>query len=51
MYAGLNKLKLLGAHTAHVLSIRDDSPGGLLYRAAGFQAIDRFEGWIKQFPG
>jgi hypothetical protein len=28
----------------------DDSPGAMLYRAAGFQLIDRFYEWHKTYP-
>lgn len=51
MYAGLRKLKELGAHSAQVLSVRNDSPGAYLYQASGFRAIDRYQAWIKQFEG
>ena len=35
---------------AHVGAWLDDSAGALLYRAAGFQLIDRFYEWHKTYP-
>lgn len=48
LYEGMRRLQQLGAHTASVLSSRDDSAGALLYRAAGFHEVDRNYAWEKQ---
>ena len=50
LYEGMQRLRELGAARAHVGSWRDDSAGALLYRAAGFQLIDRFYDWRKIYP-
>jgi mycothiol synthase len=50
LYEGMRRLRELGATRAHVGSWLDDSPGALLYRAAGFQLIDRFYEWHKSYP-
>jgi len=50
LYEGLCRLYELGAVRAHVGSWRDDSPGALLYRAAGFRLIDRWYEWHKSYP-
>jgi mycothiol synthase len=48
LYEGMRRLQRLGAQTASVLSLRDDSAGALLYRAAGFHEVDRNYAWEKQ---
>jgi ribosomal protein S18 acetylase RimI-like enzyme len=50
LYEGMRRLRELGATRAHVNSWLDDSPGALLYRAAGFQLIDRFYEWHTTLP-
>lgn len=50
LYETMRRLRELGAGRAHVGSWLDDSPGALLYRAAGFQLIDRFYEWHKTYP-
>jgi ribosomal protein S18 acetylase RimI-like enzyme len=50
LYEGTRRLRELGATRAHVNSWLDDSPGALLYRAAGFRLIDRFYEWHKTIP-
>jgi predicted N-acetyltransferase YhbS len=50
LYEGMRRLRELGAMRAHVNSWLDDSPGAQLYRAAGFQLIDRFYEWHKILP-
>jgi mycothiol synthase len=50
LYEGMRRLRELGAMRAHVLSSMDDSAGAMLYRAAGFQLIDRFYEWNKTYP-
>jgi ribosomal protein S18 acetylase RimI-like enzyme len=50
LYEGLRRLRELGATRAHVNAWLDNSPGALLYRAAGFQLIDRFYEWHKTYP-
>jgi ribosomal protein S18 acetylase RimI-like enzyme len=49
LYEGMRRLRELGATRAHVNSWLDDSPGALLYRAAGFQQIGRFYEWHKTY--
>jgi ribosomal protein S18 acetylase RimI-like enzyme len=46
---GLRRLRELGATRAHVGSWLDDSAGAHLYRAAGFQLIDRWYEWHKSY--
>jgi len=50
LYEGLRALHELGAAAAYVNSWLDNSPGALLYRAAGFHLIDRFYEWHKSYP-
>ncbi len=50
LHEGMRRLRELGAVRAHVGSWRDDSAGAMLYRAAGFQLIDRFYDWRKTYP-
>jgi ribosomal protein S18 acetylase RimI-like enzyme len=50
LYEAMRRLRELGADRAHVGSWLDDSPGALLYRAAGFERIDRFYEWHKTYP-
>ena len=50
LYEGMRRLRELGAVRAHVGSWGDDSSGAMLYRAAGFQLIDRFYEWHKSYP-
>ena len=47
LHEGMRRLQQLGAQTASVLSLRDDSAGALLYRAAGFHEVDRNYAWEK----
>lgn len=49
LYEGLRRLYERGATRAHVAAWRDDSAGALLYRAAGFQLINRFYDWHKSY--
>jgi mycothiol synthase len=48
MLEGMRRLQQAGATVAHVLSAADDSPGAHLYRALGFEAVDRIYIWEKQ---
>ncbi len=50
LYEGMRRLRELGAMRAHVGSWLDNSAGAMLYRAAGFQLIDRFYEWHKTYP-
>lgn len=50
LHEGLRKLYELGATHAYVNSWLDNSPGALLYRAAGFRLIDRWYEWHKSYP-
>jgi GNAT superfamily N-acetyltransferase len=50
LYEAMHRLRELGATRAHVLSAQNDSPGAMLYRAAGFHLIDRFYDWHKHYP-
>jgi GNAT superfamily N-acetyltransferase len=50
LYEAMRRLRELGATRAHVGSWLEDSPGAMLYRAAGFQLIDRFYEWHKTYP-
>ena len=50
LHEGLHRLRELGAVRAHVGSWQDNSAGALLYKAAGFQLIDRFYDWRKTYP-
>jgi mycothiol synthase len=50
LHEGALRLRELGAVRAHVGSWREDSAGAMLYRAAGFQLIDRFYDWRKIYP-
>lgn len=49
LYEGLRRLYELGATDAYVNSWLDNSPGALLYRAAGFRPIDRWYEWHKSY--
>jgi len=49
LHEGMRRLRELGAVRAHVGSWQDNSAGALLYRAAGFQLIDRFYDWHKTY--
>lgn len=49
LYEGLRLAHELGATHAYVNSWLDNSPGALLYRAAGFRSIDRWYEWRKTY--